>query len=111
MSIKNKKEIKLTIAEKRKRIQKTIKSITSKHGQKKLMHKVFRKKVNIMIELVVGVSVGAFCGYQLDVYLNSLPIFLFLCTICGTMGAVWNIYKAVLRDEKSSRSVFDKKNI
>ena len=104
---KEEKDIELKVAQRRKEIEKKIELVRAYKRKNNIIGKIINKKVNVTIELVAGISLGVFIGYKLDVYLNTLPIFLFLCTICGTIGAIWNIYKSSSRNEQSSRSISD----
>lgn len=51
-------------------------------------------------ELMAGVGVGAFIGYQLDAWLNTRPWFLIILIFLGFAGGVMNMYRAVLKDSK-----------
>ncbi len=45
------------------------------------------------LELVAGVGVGGFLGFQLDKYLETQPFLFIVCLIFGFMGGFWNIVK------------------
>lgn len=47
----------------------------------------------IIIDLLSGIAVGGFLGYICDSYFGTLPLFLFLMMVFGTIGGVYNIYK------------------
>ncbi|MDJ1406943.1 MAG: AtpZ/AtpI family protein [Candidatus Midichloria sp.] len=49
---------------------------------------------NLILELAVGMAVGAFIGYHADKYTNTTPIFLFLGSIFGIAAGSYNAYNA-----------------
>lgn len=49
----------------------------------------------VISELFSGIIVGLFLGYQLDKYLETIPLFMIILTILGLIGAFWNIYKNI----------------
>lgn len=56
----------------------------------------------ICIELVVGVAVGCFIGYYLDIWLGTKPFLFIICFFLGTAGSGLNIYRMVQKEAKSS---------
>jgi ATP synthase protein I len=76
---------------------------------KLLKDKVSSKQANIhgkfnysrlLIDLISGLIVGASLGYIADNYFETLPVFLFIFTILGTMGGFYNFYKELRFIEK-----------
>lgn len=49
----------------------------------------------ICIDLLAGVLVGGFIGYQLDEWLETKPIFFVVCFCFGVAGSGFNIYRMV----------------
>ena len=47
----------------------------------------------VLVDIISGIAVGGFLGYILDVYLGTLPFMLFILTVFGMIGGVYNIYK------------------
>ncbi|MFQ3307556.1 MAG: F0F1-type ATP synthase assembly protein I [Candidatus Midichloriaceae bacterium] len=47
----------------------------------------------IIVDILVGMIVGGFVGYICDFYLNTLPIFLFICSVLGFFSGFLNVYK------------------
>jgi ATP synthase protein I len=45
------------------------------------------------LELVSGVLVGAFIGIELDKWLGTSPLFLFICFFLGTAGGAMTLYR------------------
>ncbi len=47
----------------------------------------------ILIDLISGIAVGVFLGYSVDRYLNTFPIALFIFSVLGMVGGLFNIYR------------------
>ncbi|MCE2991340.1 MAG: AtpZ/AtpI family protein [Candidatus Jidaibacter sp.] len=58
----------------------------------------------VLIDLISGIAVGGFLGYILDAYWNTLPTMLFICTVFGMVGGVYNIYKDLDAEEKKKEA-------
>ncbi len=58
----------------------------------------------VLVDIISGIAVGGFLGYILDVYLGTLPLMLFLLTVFGMVGGVYNVYKDLDRQEKKSKA-------
>lgn len=50
------------------------------------------------VDLLAGVLVGSFIGYQIDKWLDTLPIFFIICFFLGVAGSALNIYRSVNKD-------------
>lgn len=50
------------------------------------------------IDLLAGVLVGSVIGYQLDKWLDTLPIFFIICFFLGVAGSFRNIYRSATRN-------------
>lgn len=48
----------------------------------------------ISIELVLGVCVGAFVGWQIDQWLGTIPLFLLLFFLLGFAAGLRNVFRA-----------------
>jgi F0F1-type ATP synthase assembly protein I len=58
----------------------------------------------VLVDIISGIAVGGFLGYILDVYLGTLPFMLFLLTVFGMVGGVYNIYKDLdIQEKKAER--------
>lgn len=55
---------------------------------------------SIISELLGGIIVGSLIGYWVDSNFNTLPIFLFCCSIMGTAGGIYNICKDFKKQTK-----------
>lgn len=49
-------------------------------------------------EMMAGVGVGAFIGYQIDSWLDTRPWFLIVLIFLGFAGGVVNMYRAVAKE-------------
>lgn len=49
----------------------------------------------VISELLAGCVVGLLLGVYLDRLFNTLPVFLILCTIFGSYGGLYNVYRAL----------------
>lgn len=52
---------------------------------------------HILSDLIAGLTVGALLGYNLDVGLNTKPLFLFLFAVLGVCGGFYNFYKLEIK--------------
>jgi ATP synthase protein I len=52
-----------------------------------------KKGYHLLYDLIAGLTVGAFLGYNLDIALHTIPLFLFLFVILGICGGFYNFYK------------------
>lgn len=55
-------------------------------------------------DLIAGFAVGAFLGYHLDVYLGTLPLFLFVLTIFGMAAGFRNYYRDLTKKLSKERN-------
>lgn len=49
--------------------------------------------LHLVGDLIGGLAVGAVLGYNLDVMMNTKPLFLFILVILGICGGFYNFYK------------------
>ena len=49
--------------------------------------------LNIGAYLITPILLGVFIGYNLDIYLNSKPIFILLFILLGTYSSFYNLFK------------------
>ncbi len=49
--------------------------------------------IRVLTEFVAGVAIGTLIGWQLDVWLNTSPIFLIVFLTLGTVAGFWNVYR------------------
>ncbi len=47
----------------------------------------------VLSEFVAGIGVGAFLGWQLDMWLGTSPILLIIMLMLGTAAGFWNVYR------------------
>ncbi len=47
-------------------------------------------------DLIAGIAVGGFLGYQLDIWLGTKPALVIIGIFLGMAGGVMNIYRATL---------------
>lgn len=52
----------------------------------------------IVIELIAGFTVGAFIGYKIDQYFDTIPIFTITCLFLAFFGSMLNIYRTTMKD-------------
>ena len=55
-------------------------------------------------EMVVGVIVGAWMGYQLDQWFGTKPWLMVVFLFLGFGGGVWNVYRTAIRTGQSAKS-------
>lgn len=71
------------------------------HSAKSVSKKKYRASSNrgyhILSDLIAGLTVGALLGYNLDVALNTKPLFLFLFAVLGVCGGFYNFYKLEIK--------------
>lgn len=63
--------------------------------------------MHIGIELIAGVLAGSFIGYQLDKWLETLPIFFITFFFLGIAGAVRNIIRSIKNTNSLDKSALD----
>ncbi len=51
--------------------------------------------MRIGVDLLAGVLVGSFIGYNLDKWLGTLPVFFIICFFLGIAGAARNIIRFI----------------
>lgn len=56
--------------------------------------------MRVSVELVAGVGIGGMLGYWMDKWLDTSPIFLFICFVLGVAGSMMNIYRHLSDDEE-----------
>ena len=49
--------------------------------------------LNIGAYLITPILLGVFIGYNLDIYLNSKPIFILFFILLGTFSSFYNLFK------------------
>ncbi|MDP3974560.1 MAG: AtpZ/AtpI family protein [bacterium] len=49
--------------------------------------------LNIGAYLITPILLGVFIGYNLDIYLNSKPIFILFFILLGTYSSFYNLFK------------------
>ena len=49
--------------------------------------------LNIGAYLITPILLGVFIGYNLDIYLNSKPIFILFFILLGTFSSLYNLFK------------------
>ena len=64
---------------------------------KKIKVSSYSIAINITIELLTGIGLGAISGIFLDNYLQTKPLMLIICFILGTIIGFYNMYKALKR--------------
>ena len=47
----------------------------------------------ILLDLSSGLGIGVVVGYFIDYKLNTLPVFIFLCSVFGIAGGFLNMYR------------------
>lgn len=60
--------------------------------------------MRIGAELVSGVGVGSFIGYQLDKWLGTLPWLFILCFFLGTAAGFLTMYRTATRADRASET-------
>lgn len=50
----------------------------------------------ISTELVAGIFVGAFIGWQLDMWLDTSPVLLIVFFLLGAAAGIWNVIRTAL---------------
>lgn len=55
----------------------------------------------VLIEVFAGIMVGSFLGYGIDQYFDTLPLFLFVFSIFGVVAGIYNVYKELVKIDKS----------
>jgi ATP synthase protein I len=51
----------------------------------------------VLSEFVAAVIVGAFIGWQLDIWLGTTPAFLLVFLMFGTAAGFWNVYRIAVK--------------
>ena len=59
----------------------------------------------ISSELVVGLVVGGVIGWQIDRWLDTLPVFLLLFFILGAAAGIWNVIRTALAMQSDTGDV------
>ncbi len=54
----------------------------------------------ILVDILSGIAVGVFLGYILDSYMGTLPFWLFILSVFGMMGGLYNVYRDAVKLEK-----------
>lgn len=47
----------------------------------------------VMAEIIAGLIFGFVCGWYIDGYFNTKPLFLLILIFLGLAGSIYNIYK------------------
>jgi F0F1-type ATP synthase assembly protein I len=69
---------------------------------------------NIASDLVAGIGTGVFIGICLDRMLHTLPVFFILCTLCGGLGGLYNLYRTTMSKfdiDKQAKHVVEKTDV
>ena len=53
--------------------------------------------INISIELITGIGLGAFLGLMVDNYLQTKPLMFIICFILGALVGFFNMYRTLKR--------------
>ncbi|GBE43756.1 MAG TPA: AtpZ/AtpI family protein [Rhizobiales bacterium] len=61
----------------------------------------------ISSELVVGLFVGGFIGWQLDAWLDTSPVFLLLFFVLGAAAGIWNVIRTALMMQSDTPDMQD----
>jgi len=56
-----------------------------------------KNRYHLLSDLIAGLTVGSLLGYNLDVVLNTKPLFLFLFIVLGACGGFYNFYKLEIK--------------
>lgn len=54
----------------------------------------------LVVDLLAGTLVGAFLGYNIDVYFGTLPLVLIIMTLLGIVAGFYNFYKLIILKKK-----------
>ncbi len=57
--------------------------------------------IDLILDLAVGFFIGCFVGFSIDKYLNTLPMFLFICSLFGAIGGWYSCYKKYIRSKNA----------
>lgn len=87
------------IEELEKRIETAAHHQTPKHGQKFTVSASARHGLNIVLEFVSAVFVGAALGYLIDMFLNTKPYLLISLLFLGAAAGFLNVYRYVKKQE------------
>ena len=68
-----------------------------KQNVKKISSNTHTSPLKILIDIFSGIGLGTFLGYHLDEYFATLPLFIFLFSIFGAIGGIYNAYKDALK--------------
>ncbi|RZI47522.1 AtpZ/AtpI family protein [Rickettsiales endosymbiont of Peranema trichophorum] len=55
-----------------------------------------------LIDLISGMAIGGAVGYCLDLYMTTLPLFLFICIVLGTVGGIRNFSRVLMASYTST---------
>jgi F0F1-type ATP synthase assembly protein I len=80
---------------------KELKSVYDNDQHKHAKHAVAKGFGNMSIDLIAGIGLGAFFGYQIDTHFNTLPLFFIILVLMGAVGGFWNFYKNLMKDLKA----------
>ena len=79
-------------------IEQRIEKVTSLSDTQKLEKSTFDNRASaskVITDMIAGVLVGGFLGYLLDNYLSTFPIYIFLFSVLGFAGSMFNLYKSI----------------
>lgn len=62
----------------------------------------------LLTDLISGLIIGTFLGYNVDLFLETTPFLLFVCSILGITGGFYNSYKQIKRYEQLKNHKHDK---
>ena len=55
----------------------------------------YSQAINVSIELITGIALGAISGYFLDNWLNTKPLMIIILIIVGTAVGFYNAFKTI----------------
>ncbi|MDA7947282.1 MAG: AtpZ/AtpI family protein [Hyphomicrobiaceae bacterium] len=64
----------------------------------------------IASELIAGLVVGGFIGWQLDRWFDSSPVFLLIFFILGAAAGIWNVIRTALQMQAEAQETAATKN-
>ncbi|MDI6731832.1 MAG: AtpZ/AtpI family protein [Candidatus Margulisbacteria bacterium] len=68
----------------------------------------FLQTASLGIEIAAAVFLGAFIGYQIDLYANSRPKAMVAGLIIGGVVGMWNVVKIALKNNDKLKMSNDK---
>jgi F0F1-type ATP synthase assembly protein I len=72
------------------------------HDVKPDMRTDFMSAASLGLEIAVAVFLGAFIGYEVDVYCKTGPWGMVLGLVVGSIAGFWNAYKFAMSEDEHS---------